>query len=448
MQLWMKMKIGFLYLWMNMCWISLVNGVDESELSPILKKILDPLIYEKSSIPIKDDQKPIQATVSIFTNDMIPRENLDMHFTYDFFFTIEWNDYRLKHNLSSSNDTVLPFDYTILKDIWAPNLYFAQTKDGLVPDFPQPNVMVTIAKDGDVRLNYKIILTLFCAMDLTFYPFDIQKCNLNLESYSYGLHFLNISWGYFIYDKERVRTQDFNKVEIKTDQTVSTYHTIGQWKGLIIEFTFYRNAPLYLIRDFLPCTLIVMLSWVNFWINFRSTPARTALGITTVLTIVTMTNNVRNNSPSSSGLFRSIDFYMLVCNMFVFAALVEGALVGMTAPNEKYVKSTFKNQVKKVLRNTRNKSKKLDMADVVKRRLKEESEKEKEEEEDEEKITSTIIQRVRPITTETFKLGPFHFYKGEIHIIDRICRFLFPFLFLVFNFTFFIFHMLKDESVL
>ena len=87
-------------------------------------------------------------------------------------------------------------------------------------------------------------------------------------------------------------------------------------------------------------------------------------------------------------------------------------------------------------------------ADVVKRRLQEENEKEIEETEDEEKITTTIIQRVRPITTETFKLGPFHFYKGEIHIIDRICRFLFPFLFLVFNFTFFIFHRLEDESVL
>lgn len=66
-----------------------------------------------------------------------------------------------------------------------------------------------------------------------------------------------------------------------------------------------------------------------------------------------MTNNVRNNSPSSSGLFRSIDFYMLACNLFVFAALFEGALVGMTAPNEKHVKDTFKNTVKKMMENTK-----------------------------------------------------------------------------------------------
>jgi len=63
-------------------------------------------------------------------------------------------------------------------------------------------------------------------------------------------------------------------------------------------------------------------------------------------------------------------------------------------------------------------------------------------------IPSTIIQRVRPITTETFKIGPLNFYKGEIHIVDRISRLLFPFLFLVFNFTFFILHHFAENSVL
>lgn len=77
-----------------------------------------------------------------------------------------------------------------------------------------------------------------------------------------------------------------------------------------------------------------MLSWVGFWINYGSTPARVALGITTVLTVVTLTNNVRSNSPEASS-FRSLDYYMLFCNLFVFAALVEYALVGMTDPKSR-----------------------------------------------------------------------------------------------------------------
>ena len=112
-----------------------------------------------------------------------------------------------------------------------------------------------------------------------------------------------------------------------------------------MEFTFHRNAQLYLVRDFFPCFLIVSLSWINFWVTHRSTPARVALGITTVLTIVTMTNSVRTNSPGS-GLFRSIDVYMLCCNLFVFGALGEAALVGMTAPSKKHANEKKKKKKK------------------------------------------------------------------------------------------------------
>ncbi len=54
------------------------------------------------------------------------------------------------------------------------------------------------------------------------------------------------------------------------------------------------------------------------------------MGITTVLTIVTMTNSIRNGAPPA-GLFRSLDWYLLMCNLFVFAALGEYAIVGLTS---------------------------------------------------------------------------------------------------------------------
>lgn len=44
----------------------------------------------------------------------------------------------------------------------------------------------------------------------------------------------------------------------------------------------------YILQIYLPCMLIVALSWVGFWIDHRSTPARVSLGITTVLTVVTL----------------------------------------------------------------------------------------------------------------------------------------------------------------
>ena len=126
---------------------------------------------------------------------------------------------------------------------------------------------------------------------------------------------------------------------------------LGIYDTLQLKFRFYRFLALYFLRDFFPCILIVVLSWMTFWIDYSSTPARVAMGITTVLTIVTMTNNIRSTSPPA-GLFRSIDYYLLMCNLFVFAALLEYALVGLV-PNKAYKKrkrSRKRNKVCKIVK--------------------------------------------------------------------------------------------------
>ena len=129
----------------------------------------------------------------------------------------------------------------------------------------------------------------------------------------------------------------------------SSLSLLGQYDTLQLHFRFYRYLALFFLRDFFPCILIVILSWMTFWIDYGSTPARVAMGITTVLTIVTMTNNIRSNSPPA-GLFRSIDYYLLMCNLFVFAALLEYALVGLI-PNKGYVKRNRNEKDKQVFSN-------------------------------------------------------------------------------------------------
>ena len=39
------------------------------------------------------------------------------------------------------------------------------------------------------------------------------------------------------------------------------------------------------------------LSWISFWINYEATAARVSLGITTVLTMTTISTNVRASLP-------------------------------------------------------------------------------------------------------------------------------------------------------
>ena len=43
--------------------------------------------------------------------------------------------------------------------------------------------------------------------------------------------------------------------------------------------------------------LMTLLSWISFWINYEATAARVSLGITTVLTMTTISTNVRASLP-------------------------------------------------------------------------------------------------------------------------------------------------------
>ena len=80
---------------------------------------------------------------------------------------------------------------------------------------------------------------------------------------------------------------------------------------------------------YIPSSLIVIMSWVSFWLNRGAAPARVGLGVTTVLTMTTLINSVNAALPKISYM-KSIDIYLFVCFFMVFGALIEYACVGYT----------------------------------------------------------------------------------------------------------------------
>ncbi|CAL1543438.1 unnamed protein product [Lymnaea stagnalis] len=103
----------------------------------------------------------------------------------------------------------------------------------------------------------------------------------------------------------------------------------GDYQRLSLIFQLQRNIGYFIFQTYLPSILIVMLSWVSFWINHEATSARVALGITTVLTMTTISNGVRSSLPRISYV-KAIDIYLVMCFVFVFAALLEYAAVNYT----------------------------------------------------------------------------------------------------------------------
>ena len=67
-----------------------------------------------------------------------------------------------------------------------------------------------------------------------------------------------------------------------------------------VKFYLRRDIGFFLIQVYVPSVLIVILSWVSFWINMESSPARVSIGLLTVLTTSTMSGAARATLPRVS----------------------------------------------------------------------------------------------------------------------------------------------------
>jgi hypothetical protein len=83
-----------------------------------------------------------------------------------------------------------------------------------------------------------------------------------------------------------------------------------------------------MIQFYIPSVLIVLLSWVSFWLTIDAVPARISLGILTVLTMTTQRSAGTASLPRVSYV-KAIDVWMGACLCFVFAALLEFAFVNV-----------------------------------------------------------------------------------------------------------------------
>lgn len=92
-----------------------------------------------------------------------------------------------------------------------------------------------------------------------------------------------------------------------------------------------------MIQTYIPSMLTVTISWFSFWISPDSPPARVGLGITTVLTMITISNSARAPLPKVS-YTKAIDWFLLMCLVYVFGALMEYAIVNFYSCKVQYKK--------------------------------------------------------------------------------------------------------------
>ncbi len=67
--------------------------------------------------------------------------------------------------------------------------------------------------------------------------------------------------------------------------TIFFFFGLGNYSCLVARFHLSRSVGFHMVQSYIPTILIVVISWVSFWMDVDSVPGRTTLGVTTLLTV-------------------------------------------------------------------------------------------------------------------------------------------------------------------
>ncbi|MBN3300048.1 GLRA3 protein, partial [Amia calva] len=292
------------------------------------------LRFESAPPPHRSTGPPVNVSCNIFINSFGSIAETTMDYRVNIFLRQQWNDPRLAY--SEYPDDSLDLDPSMLDSIWKPDLFFANEKGAHFHEVTTDNKLLRIFKNGNVLYSIRLTLTLSCPMDLKNFPMDVQTCIMQLESFGYTMNDLIFEWqenGPVQFAEGLTLPQFILKKESDLRYCTKHYNT-GKFTCIEVRFHLERQMGYYLIQMYIPSLLIVILSWVSFWINMDAAPARVALGITTVLTMTTQSSGSRTSLPKVSYV-KAIDIWMAVCLLFVFSALLEYAAVNFVSRQHK-----------------------------------------------------------------------------------------------------------------
>ncbi|XP_040217762.1 gamma-aminobutyric acid receptor subunit pi [Rana temporaria] len=297
------------------------DGKEGEILPPTIQKLMKG--YNKYLRPFFDNG-PVTVGMSLDIASIDTISEINMDYTATIFLRQRWTDERLIFEGNKS----LSLDGRLVELLWVPDTFIVDSKKSFLHDITVENRLIRIYPNGTVLYALRITTTVACSMDLTKYPMDKQTCTLQLESWGYNINDVMFYWtrgNDSVRGLNTLRLAQYTVEGHYTSVSEAVYET-GRYPKLVFHFDLKRNILYFILETYVPSILLVVLSWVSFWISQSSVPARICIGVTTVLTMTTLMMGARTSLPNANCFIKAIDVYLGICFSFIFGALLEYAI--------------------------------------------------------------------------------------------------------------------------
>uniref|UniRef100_A0A8C0DB31 Gamma-aminobutyric acid receptor subunit alpha-5 n=1 Tax=Balaenoptera musculus TaxID=9771 RepID=A0A8C0DB31_BALMU len=224
-----------------------------------------------------------------------------------------------------------PLNNLLASKIWTPDTFFHNGKKSIAHNMTTPNQLLWLEDDATLLYTMCLTISAECPVQLEDFPMDAHACPLKFGSSAYPNSTVVYVWTngttksvVVAEDGSRLNQYHLMGQTVGTEKNIST--SKGEYTIMTAHFHLKRKIGYFVIQTYLPCIMTVILSQVSFWLNRESFPARTVFGLTTVLTMTTLSISARNSLPKVA-YATAMDWFIAVCYAFVFSALIEFATV-------------------------------------------------------------------------------------------------------------------------
>ena len=270
---------------------------------------------------------PTKVSIGVWLTDVLGIDSASDGFRANFVVGARWRDPRLVHNQPG----VMRYN---LEDIWHPDLIVVNATGTVSRSLPQ---IVEVAGDGTVTYRQRIGGSFAQPLDLRSFPFDHATFRIQaicVDQAPTEIHFvpseLMVAAGYpdGVGIAKKLTLQDWRVTGFTANALPYEIAPGVEYAGYAFEFRAERLKQHYVIKVIIPLLLIVMMSWLVFWIDPSMGGEQISVAITSMLTLIAYRFAVGSEVPRLPYL-TDLDAFILVSSMLVFLALVEVVITSM-----------------------------------------------------------------------------------------------------------------------
>ena len=257
--------------------------------------------YNREVRPVINNTDVVQVVFGMAYTQLIDLDEKNQVLVSNVWVRMSWFNHLLKWNTKDYGDIEsINIDPKL---IWLPDIVlYNNAEEGIGSgQMDQFKTKVILKHNGMNKWYSPTILRSYCSINVEYFPFDDQKCELTFLSWTYDGYRVNITNSDVTADTNSYTASgEFKLLSAKADHKVVTYSCCAEpYPQVTFAIHISRKTLFYFNNLIVPCFFITALSLLTFVLP-PATGERVTLVITTLLAMTVFMLMIAEKTPTTS----------------------------------------------------------------------------------------------------------------------------------------------------